>query len=96
MNNTIDVPSYRPNRFNFTKDVVDYWGQDGLDPLAMIWKPPSSNDPSETRTLHYSHFSRRARQIARGLREIGTQKGDVLLLVSSKTPEWYGFTNAAD
>ncbi|KAF9885186.1 hypothetical protein FE257_000637 [Aspergillus nanangensis] len=83
------TPSYSANSFNFTRDVVDYWGQAHIDPIAMLWKPPNSINPDELCSLTYSHFSRRARQVANGLRRLGVQKGDVILLVSSKTPEWY-------
>lgn len=81
-------PKYTPDRFNFTKDVVDYWSQKGDDPVAMVWNPPGARDSSDTDSFRFSHFSQRARQVAVGLRRLGIQKGEVLLLVSSKTPDW--------
>ncbi|KAE8390879.1 acyl-coenzyme A synthetase ACSM3 [Aspergillus alliaceus] len=78
-----------PNHFNFIKDVMDYWSQEGGDPIAMVWNPPGSTKPDEILQLRFSHFSQRARDVAAGLRSHGIQKGDVLLLLSSKTPAWY-------
>jgi acyl-coenzyme A synthetase/AMP-(fatty) acid ligase len=83
-------PSYDPDNFNFTKDVVDYWASPvGGDPIAMVWNPPGEQGPDSAKSLRFSHFSRRARQVVRGLRRQGINKGDVILLSSSKTAEWY-------
>ncbi|KAL3481511.1 hypothetical protein BJX99DRAFT_253435 [Aspergillus californicus] len=80
---------YKPDHFNFTRDVVDYWSQVGGDPIAMVWKASDGTNPEVCHDLRFSHFSQRARDVAQGLRRIGVQKGDVLLLLSSKTPDWY-------
>lgn len=87
---TSEAPSYDPDNFNFTKHVVDYWASPaGGDPIAMVWNPPGEQGPESVKSLHFSHFSRRARQVARGLRRQGINKGDVLVLSSSKTADWY-------
>lgn len=84
----MSAPNCNPLHFNFTRDVVDYWSQAGGDPVAMVWNPPNATEPDQVLPLRFSHFSQRANKVAHGLRRLGLKKGDVVLLLSSKTPDW--------
>ena len=84
----IPYPDCNPSQFNFTRDVVDHWAQQDEDPVALVWNPPNTTDPSVALSLRFSHFSKSSQNVALGLRRIGINKGDVVMLLSSKTPDW--------
>jgi acyl-coenzyme A synthetase/AMP-(fatty) acid ligase len=86
MPHPIESPAlYNPGEFNFARDVVDYWSQQGGDPPAMIY---NSDSPEGTLTLPFSHFSERSKLVASALRSAGIKKGDVVVVMSKNAPEW--------
>lgn len=72
-----------PETFNFATDVVDRWAADG-DPLALIWQ----NADGEERRFRFSDISRLTRRVAHALTEAGIRKGDRVLVVMPRIPEW--------
>lgn len=51
-----ESPSYNPDSFNFTKNVVDYWASPGGDDaVAMVWNLPGEKGPDSVQSLHFSH-----------------------------------------
>jgi len=72
-----------PATFNFAADVVDRWAEDG-DPLALIW----ANAAGEERRFHFSDIARLSRRVAYTLAEAGVGKGDRVLVVMPRIPEW--------
>jgi len=72
-----------PSRFNFAVDVVDYWAENG-NSLALIWE----NDKGDERRFTYGEISTLSKRLAHGLRQQGVQKGDFVLVVLPRIPEW--------
>lgn len=72
-----------PKSFNFAVDVVDYWAAND-DPLALLWR----NAAGEERSFRYSDISRLTKRFARALQEAGVKKGDRVLVVLPRIPEW--------
>lgn len=75
-----DVPEY----YNFAYDVVDRWGKDAQK-LAMLWV----NERGEEKRLTFRDFALRADQVGNALRTMGIRKGDRLLIMLPRLPEWW-------
>jgi acetyl-CoA synthetase/medium-chain acyl-CoA synthetase len=73
-----------PEFYNFAYDVVDRWGEDAQK-LAMLWV----NERGEEQRLTFRHFAVRANQVGNALRTMGIRKGDRLLLMLPRLPEWW-------
>lgn len=72
-----------PATFNFATDVVDRWAADG-DPLALIWQ----NAAGDERRFRFSDISRLTKRVAQAMRDAGIGKGDRVLIVMPRIPEW--------
>lgn len=72
-----------PETFNFAADVVDRWATEG-DPLALIWQ----NAAGDERRFRFSDISRLTKRVAHAMREAGIGKGDRVLIVMPRIPEW--------
>ena len=72
-----------PERFNFAVDVVDYWAKNG-DQLALVWE----NTAGESRAFTYGDISRLSKRLAHALQAQGVAKGDPVLVVLPRVPEW--------
>jgi len=73
-----------PEEFNFAQDVVGKWAED-RNRRAMVWL---GRDGSE-RQITFRDFYRRARRAAAAFRAAGIQKGDRVLVVMPRVPEWW-------
>ncbi|KAF9894148.1 hypothetical protein FE257_009121 [Aspergillus nanangensis] len=82
----------RPSRFNFTRDVVDYWATQQPQLAAMEW---ISQDQTDHRRLTYAYFSERSHRAAILLESLGLRKGDRLILIMPRIPEWWEIACAA-
>ena len=71
-----------PERFNFGRDVVDALPEDRP---AMIWL--GAND--EERRLTFGDFSRLSSKFASAARELGIERGDRVIVLLGKVPEWH-------
>ena len=71
-----------PERFNFGRDVVDGWEEDRP---AMIWLGTSG----EERRLTFGDFSRLSNRFANVAREMGVSRGDRVMVLLGKVPEWH-------
>ncbi|BFZ65262.1 hypothetical protein YB2330_006425 [Saitoella coloradoensis] len=76
----------RPERFNFATDVVDYWAAQTPVPRALFW---TSRDGNQQRDLSYKHFSTQSHRIATLLDSLGVRKGDRLVIILPRIPEWW-------
>lgn len=85
----ISQPSYNLESFNFARHVLSHWSNKGGDPLAMVYIESGSDGPGQAQEFHYSHFEQRAHQVAHALQASGINKGDVILLMSCRAPDWY-------
>lgn len=85
-----DAELKRPTAFNFATDVVDYWAKNApKDGCAMHW---ISQDRKKERVLSFEHFSRQSHRLAVLFREkLGVQKGEKMLIIMPRLPEWYVF-----
>ncbi|GHO83975.1 AMP-binding protein [Dictyobacter formicarum] len=76
----IDVPEH----FNFAVDVIGKWAQDP-DKLAMLWVGPQG----EEKRLTFQYFATRSSQAAQLFTQQGIQKGDRVLVMLPRLPEWW-------
>jgi acyl-coenzyme A synthetase/AMP-(fatty) acid ligase len=73
-----------PKHYNFAFDVVDHWGEDAQK-LAMLWV----NERGEEKRLTFRDFTVRSNQVGNALRTMGIRKGDRILIMSPRLPEWW-------
>jgi acyl-coenzyme A synthetase/AMP-(fatty) acid ligase len=73
-----------PEHYNFAFDVVDRWGEDAQK-LAMLWV----NEQGDEQRLSFRHFTVRSNQVGNALRTMGIRKGDRILIMSPRLPEWW-------
>src|ERR1035437_5700147 len=73
-----------PQTFNFGSDVVDRQALD-KDKLALIW----CNEEGEEQTFKFSDISRLSNQLANLLVRQGIRKGDRVMVVLPRIPEWH-------
>ncbi|MDQ3792062.1 MAG: AMP-binding protein [Actinomycetota bacterium] len=71
-----------PERFNFGRDIVDGWEDDRP---AMIWL----GEGGEERRLTFGDFSRLSNRFANSMRESGVGRGDRVMVLLGKVPEWH-------
>ena len=53
--------------------------------MMMVWK----GDQAEPRNLTYAYFRDRSAQVANALNDLGLKKGDHVMIVMSRVPEWW-------
>jgi acetyl-CoA synthetase/medium-chain acyl-CoA synthetase len=75
-----EVPEY----YNFAYDVIDHWGEDAQK-LAMLWV----NERGDEKRLSFRDFTIRSNQMANALRTMGIRKGDRILIMLPRVPEWW-------
>jgi acetyl-CoA synthetase/medium-chain acyl-CoA synthetase len=73
-----------PEHFNFAVDVVDRWAQD-RNRVGMVW----AGTENRTRTLTFHDFSWGSNRAANVFRRHRVDKGDRVLVVASRIPEWW-------
>jgi len=72
-----------PATFNFAADVVDAWAREG-DALALIWE----NAEGEQAHLKFSEIGELSCRLANVLRAGGIGKGDRVVVMLPRIPEW--------
>ena len=72
-----------PQTFNFGCDVVDAWAGDA-DKTALIWCDSSGSE----RLFTFSDISQRSNQVANWLTEQGICKGERIVVMLPRIPEW--------
>jgi len=82
----IDVPEY----FNFGFDVIDAWAKKDRNKLAMIWVDQQGNEKKFT----FWDLMRLSNQIANMFIKYGVNKGDRVLIMLPRVPEWWTCTLA--
>jgi acetyl-CoA synthetase/medium-chain acyl-CoA synthetase len=73
-----------PSHFNFAKDVVERWAKQRPDALAL-W---SIHDGLEVK-LTFTQLARQLRGAACFFHQIGIQRGDCVLVMLPRRPEWW-------
>jgi acetyl-CoA synthetase len=76
-----------PEHYNFGFDVVDDWAEKDRNKLAMIWV----NQEGEEKKYSFRDLKNLSNQVANILIKYGIQKGDRVLLMLPRVPEWWIF-----
>jgi acyl-coenzyme A synthetase/AMP-(fatty) acid ligase len=79
----LDVPA----QFNFASDVMGKWASDP-NKLAMLW----IGQDGEERHITFAQFFERSSRAANVFVELGIQKGDRVLVMLPRIPEWWEAT----
>jgi acetyl-CoA synthetase len=82
----IDVPEF----FNFGFDVIDAWANIDRNKLAMIWV----NQEGKEEKFTFWDLMRLSNQIVNIMIKYGVNKGDRVLIMLPRIPEWWTFTLA--
>jgi len=82
----INVPEY----FNFGFDVIDAWANKDRNKLAMIWL----NQEGVEKKFTFWDLMRMSNQIVNMFIKYGINKGDRVLIMLPRVPEWWTFTIA--
>ena len=85
-NYRIDVPEY----FNFGYDVIDEWAHKDRNKLAMIW----TNQDGDEKKYTFRDLMKSSNQAANILLKYGINKGDRVMLMLHRVPEWWIFVIA--
>lgn len=72
-----------PEQFNFGSDVVDRWAAEQDGP-ALVWE----NEAGETATFRFSDIARLSNRLASMLSAAGVMKGDRVIIMLPRIPEW--------
>ncbi len=80
----IEVPEY----FNFGFDVIDAWANKDRNKLAMLWV----NQEGKEKTFTFWDLMRLSNQIVNIMIKYGVSKGDRVLIMLPRVPEWWTFT----
>lgn len=77
----IEVPEY----FNFGFDVVDAWAKKDRNKIAMVW----TNQEGEEKFFTFRDISRRSNEIVNMMIKYKIGKGDRVLIMLHRVPEWW-------
>ncbi|MHB8163715.1 MAG: AMP-binding protein, partial [Methanoregula sp.] len=83
---SIEVPEF----YNFGFDVIDAWAKKDRNKLAMIWV----NQQGEEKKYSYLDLANLSNQAANILLKYGINKGDRVLVMLPRIPEWWIFAIA--
>jgi acetyl-CoA synthetase len=81
-----DVPEY----FNFGYDIIDAWAKKDRNKLAMIWV----SQKGEEKKYSFLDLANLSNQAANVLLKYGINKGDRVLVMLPRIPEWWIFAIA--
>jgi acetyl-CoA synthetase len=79
-----------PEYFNFGFDVIDGWANKDRNKLAMIWV----NQDGVEEKFTFWDLMRLSNQIVNIMIKYGVNKGDRVLIMLPRVPEWWTFTLA--
>ncbi|HYB00408.1 MAG TPA: AMP-binding protein [Ktedonobacteraceae bacterium] len=77
----LEVPVY----FNFATDVIGKWASDP-NKLAMLWV---GQHGEEEEYITFAQFAERSSRAANAFATLGIQKGDRVLVMLPRIPEWW-------
>jgi acetyl-CoA synthetase/medium-chain acyl-CoA synthetase len=75
----------RPARYNFAEEVVDRWARQSPGHLAMLWIDDQGRQLERT----FADVSRASKKICNALSRLGVRRGDVLVLLLPRVPQWW-------
>ncbi len=77
----IEVPEY----FNFGFDVVDAWARKDRNKIAMVW----TNQQGDEKLFTFRDISKRSNEIVNMMIKYKIGKGDRVLIMLHRVPEWW-------
>lgn len=80
---SLEVPEY----FNFATDIIGKWADDPHK-LAMLWIGPNN----EVEQITFARFAERSDRAANAFASAGIGKGERVLLMLPRLPEWWEIT----
>lgn len=75
-----DIPAH----FNFGRDVVDAWARRAPDRPALIW----CDDAGGEARFSFADIARQSNRFANALQEAGLRKGDRVIVMLPRLPQW--------
>ena len=81
----------RPDKFNFTRDVIDHWADEDADKLAMYWVDDEGNEIKKT----FKDISLASRRLCNVLNQAGVQRGETIILLLGRLPQWWEVFSAS-
>ncbi len=75
-----------PEYYNFTHDVVERWGTELPDSVALWWSDESSTHEQK---FTFAAMARLARKAAALFTSQGIRRGDRVLIILPRVPEWW-------
>ena len=78
-------PSGRSGHFNFARDVIDFWSAQRADAPALWW----CNEAGNQQRFSFRELSDLSRRAACGFANAGVQKGDRVLVILPRIPQWW-------
>jgi acetyl-CoA synthetase/medium-chain acyl-CoA synthetase len=72
-----------PDEFNFAWDVIDAYAED-RGRLALVWE----NEAGDEARYSFWDLAERSRRFAKALRGLGIERGDPVLIMLPRIPEW--------
>src|SRR5262249_42695089 len=73
-----------PEAFHFVRDAIDPWAADPARP-ALLWRDAGGRE----RRLSFADVARGARGVAALLRGLGVARGEAVLVMLPRVPEWH-------
>ncbi|HEY1387748.1 MAG TPA: acyl--CoA ligase [Ktedonobacterales bacterium] len=70
--------------YNFAIDTIGHWAEDS-DKLAMLWIGQDGREERYT----FAAFDEQSSRVAHALKTLGIQKGERVLLMLPRVPEWW-------
>ncbi|MGA1791554.1 MAG: AMP-binding protein [bacterium] len=74
-----------PDHFNFAFDIIDKMAVNNRNKLALIW----TNEEGDTRKITFWDVKTYSNKIANFLQREGIKKGDKILIMLPRIPEWW-------
>ncbi|MEM7542894.1 MAG: AMP-binding protein [Pseudomonadota bacterium] len=74
-----------PERFNFARDVIDRWGEEDPEQLAIWW----IDDHGKEIKLTFKELTARTSKLASALGGLGVACGDTIIVMLGRNIEWW-------
>jgi acyl-coenzyme A synthetase/AMP-(fatty) acid ligase len=86
MMNAPQATQVTPTHFNFVTDVMENWARQMPGALALWWVDEAGQ---RERQITFAEITADARRAANFLRDCGIRRGDVVLVILPRIPEWW-------